>query len=578
MTTIRVWAPTPESVELDVAGRRVPMTPEPDGWWSASGEDATSADYGFVLDGAEPVLPDPRSAWQPNGVHGPSRLVDHAAFRWTDQRFRAPPLSEAVIYELHVGTFSEAGTFDGVVEHLDHLVRLGITHVELMPVNEFSGERGWGYDGVDLFAPHHAYGGPDGLKRLVDAAHARGLAVLLDVVYNHLGPVGNYLDRFGPYFTDVYTTPWGPAVNFDQRGSDEVRRFVVDDALMWLRDYHVDGLRLDAVDRIVDTSAVNILEQLTQEVDALETELDRSLVLIAESDLNDPRLLRSPDLGGYGIDAQWDDDFHHALHAVLTDEQSGYYEDFGRIADLAKALREAYVYDGRRSRWRGRTRGRPATGLSGDRFVGFLQNHDQVGNRAVGDRSSQLLGPGRLKIAAALVLLSPFVPLLFQGEEWGASSPFLFFTDHRDPGLGEAVRTGRRQELERFGWDPDRIPDPQAPATFQRSKLAWDEMDHGAHADLLKWHRRLIELRHIIPELRNGRLDQVAVAFDEEERWLTLCRGSIVVAVNLAGEPRRPPIGGGPGVILMASTGGVQTNGESVYLPANSVAILRATG
>jgi maltooligosyltrehalose trehalohydrolase len=443
------------------------------GWWHAhvpSG--APGLDYAFSLDGGEP-LPDPRSPWQPRGVHAPSRLVDHQRFSWTDQRWQAPPLGSAVIYELHVGTFSPEGTFDGVIGRLEHLAGLGVTHVELMPVAEFPGVRGWGYDGVDLWAPHHAYGGPDGLKRLVDACHARGLAVLLDVVYNHLGPSGNYLGRFGPYFTSRFRTPWGDAMNFDGAGSDEVRRFVCDNARMWLRDYHVDGLRLDAVHAIADGSAVHILEQLAQEVEKLAASLGRHLVLIAESNLNDPRIVQPPSAGGYGIDAQWNDDFHHALHTVLTGERHGYYADFGRLADLATAFRRGFVYAGEYSVFRDRRHGRPAIGVSGNRFVVSAQNHDQVGNRALGERASLLMSEGRLHIAAALLLTSPFVPMLFQGEEWGASTPFLYFTDHAEPELVEAVRKGRCQEFAAFaghlralaarlGRAPARAPCPSA--------------------------------------------------------------------------------------------------------------------
>ena len=451
------------------------MTARADGWWTAEAVSAApGTDYAFRLDGGPP-LPDPRSVWQPQGVHGPSRVLDHGAFPWTDGRWQQGPLPSAVLYELHVGTFTPEGTFEAAIARLDHLVDLGITHVELMPVAEFPGSRGWGYDGVDLYAPHHAYGGPEGLKRLVNACHAKGFAVLLDVVYNHLGPAGNYLERFGPYFTARHQTPWGPAVNLDGPGSDEVRRFFCDNALMWLRDYHLDGLRLDAVHALVDTSAVSFLEQLAAEVHALEAHLGRHLVLIAESDLNDPRVVRPPELGGYGLGAQWSDDFHHALHTVLTGERDGYYADFGSLADLAKALTGTFVYDGRYSHFRGRRHGRPTAGLTGDHFLGYLQNHDQIGNRAQGERSSHLPNSGRLKIAAALVLTSPFIPLLFQGEEWGASTPFQYFTDHDDPELGRAVREGRRVEFAGFGWAPEAIPDPQDPATFARSKLDWQE-------------------------------------------------------------------------------------------------------
>jgi maltooligosyltrehalose trehalohydrolase len=548
------------------------MTAGADGWWTAEAE---GRDYAFAVDGADP-LPDPRSPWQPHGVHGPSRVVDHAAFRWTDAGWQAPPLAAGLVYELHVGTFSPAGTFDGAIERLDHLVRLGVTHVELMPVAQFPGGHGWGYDGVDLYAPHAAYGGPDGLKRLIDACHGRGLAVLLDVVYNHLGPAGNYLERFGPYFTDRYATPWGRAVNLDGPGSDEVRRFFCDNALAWLRDYHADGLRLDAVHAIVDTSAVHFLEQLATEVADLGARLGRYFVLVAESDLNDPRIVRGPDVGGYGLDAQWSDDFHHALHAALTGERGGYYADFGRLADVAQALRSAYVYDGRVSAFRGRRHGRPATGLPGSRFLGYLQTHDQVGNRARGERTSHLVSPGLLKVGAALVLLSPFVPMLFQGEEWAASTPFLYFTDHEDPALARAVSEGRRHEFQAFGWDPAEVPDPQAPETFQRSKLDWSEPGREPHRGLLDWHASLARLRRE-HGLAAGRLDRVRVRHDETDRWLVLEREGIAVACNLAGRAQRVPLGDGTaGAVLLASDGEVKAGAGVVDLPAESVAVLRA--
>jgi maltooligosyltrehalose trehalohydrolase len=408
--------------------------------------------------------------------------------------------------------------------------------VELMPVAEFSGDRGWGYDGVDLYAPHHAYGGPDGLKRLVDACHAQGIGVVLDVVYNHLGPAGNHLAEFAPYFTDRYATPWGEAVNLDGPESDEVRRFFVDNALMWLRDYHVDGLRLDAVHAIVDTSAVHLLEQLAVETADLSAHLGRPLHLIAESDLNDPRLIRRRETGGYGLDAQWSDDFHHALHAALTGERSGYYEDFGRLSQIATALRRAYVYAGERSGFRQRRHGRPPGDVPGWRFFGYLQNHDQVGNRATGERSSHLMSIERLRIGAALVATAPFVPMFFQGEEWGASTPFLYFTDHRDPELGRAVSHGRRREFASFGWDPDDIPDPQEEKTFLRSKLDWDELEHPHHAELLAWHRSLLALRRSRPELTDGRMDLVEVEADDEAGTLVVRRGRVIVTVRLGDE------------------------------------------
>jgi maltooligosyltrehalose trehalohydrolase len=574
--TFRVWAPDTRQVEVSLDGRRVAMTAGEGGWWTVEVDGVGPGhDYAFAVDGGEP-LPDPRSPWQPRGVHEPSRLVDHAAFRWTDAGWQAPPLAAGLVYELHVGTFTAAGTFDGTIERLDHLVRLGVTHVELMPVSQFPGRHGWGYDGVDLFAPHAAYGGPEGLKRLVDACHRRGLAVLLDVVYNHLGPAGNYLDRFGPYFTDRYATPWGRAVNLDGPGSDEVRRFFCDNALGWLRDYHVDGLRLDAVHAIVDTSAVHFLEQLAAEVADLGTRLGRHFVLIAESDLNDPRLVQRPEAGGYGLDAQWSDDFHHALHAALTGERAGYYADFGRLADLAKALGSAYVYDGRHSAFRGRRHGRPATGLPGTRFLGYLQTHDQVGNRARGERSSHLLSPGLLKVGAALVLLGPFVPMLFQGEEWAASTPFLYFTDHDDPELARAVTEGRRNEFRGFGWEPAEVPDPQAPGTFARSKLDWSEPGREPHRALLDWHAALIRLRREAG-LARGRLDGVRVQYDEAERWLVLEREAVTVACNLAGRAQRIPLGEGrAGAIALASDPDVKLAAGAADLPQESVVVLRA--
>ncbi|HLH44981.1 MAG TPA: malto-oligosyltrehalose trehalohydrolase [Bryobacteraceae bacterium] len=532
----RVWAPRAQTVDLHVGGQARAMTRDDGGWWSAEVAGAAhGADYAFALDGGGP-LPDPRSPWQPFGVHGFSRLLDHSRFPWTDSGWRPPPLASGIIYELHIGTFTPHGTFDSAIERLGHLKRLGVTHVELMPVAEFSGNWGWGYDGVDLYAPHHAYGGPDALKRFIDACHACGLAALLDVVYNHLGPAGNYLGRFGPYFSERSAGLWGQAVNLDGPGSDEVRRFLCDNALMWLRDYHFDGLRLDAVHAIFDASALHFLEQLAGEVKELEAALGRQLALIAESDLNDPRLVTPREAGGYGLDAQWNDDFHHALHAVLTGERNGYYADFGSLADLAYALQNAFVYDGRFSVFRKRRHGRKPEGLPGWRFVGFLQNHDQVGNRAKGERSSQMMSLAQLKTGAALVLCSAFIPLLFQGEEYGATTPFLYFTNH-DEDLGRSVSEGRRREFAAFGWNPAEIPDPQDPATFQRSKLDWKEMEREPHAGILEWHRRLIELRKSAPELTDGRLDRVRVEFCEDAKKLTLCRGRVAVACNFSGAP-----------------------------------------
>ncbi len=509
-----VWAPRAGFVELVLGTRRVPMVATTGGWFgvdvetgdvdagdvetggdgtSGGGDAGAGTDYAFSLDGG-PLRPDPRSPRQPDGVDGASRVVDHTSFRWADETWRGLHLPSAVLYELHVGTFSAEGTFDGAISRLDHLVELGIDAVELLPVAAFPGRHGWGYDGVDLYAVHEPYGGPEGLKRFVDACHTKGLGVLVDVVYNHLGPAGNYLGEFGPYFTDRYVTPWGDAVNFDDAGSDEVRAFVVGNALSWLRDYHVDGLRLDAVHAIVDTSATHVLEELAVAVEALSTKVGRPLWVIAESDLNDPRLVRSREAGGYGLHAQWSDDFHHALHVALTGERTGYYEDFEE-ADLATAQRDVYVYAGRHSVSRGRRHGRPVGALPRSRFVVYAQNHDQIGNRARGERLCHLVPPDKVTRAAELVLTSPFVPMLFQGEEWGATSPFQYFTDHHDPVLGAAVSEGRRREFAAFGWAPADVPDPQDPATFERSKLDWTELGREPHAGILARHRELIARR-----------------------------------------------------------------------------------
>jgi maltooligosyltrehalose trehalohydrolase len=569
----RVWAPDRRSVEVVIGERRVPMGRAQRGWWAAAVDGAgPGSDYSFSLDDGPP-RPDPRSAWQPRGIHGPSRVVDHAAFRWSDAGWRGMPLTGSVLYECHIGTFSAEGTFDGATGHLGHLADLGVDAIELMPVAEFSGARGWGYDGVDLFAPHHAYGGPDALKRLVDAAHGHGIGVVMDVVYNHLGPAGNYLPEFGPYFSARHRTNWGDAINFDGPGSDEVRRFVIDNALMWLRDYHCDGLRLDAVHAIADQSAIHILEELAVEVEALAAHRGRPLFLIAESDLNDPRFVRGRDAGGYGLDAAWADEWHHALHATLTGEVSGYYADFGPLPLLAKALRQAWVYDGTYSPYRRRVHGRPPAGLSGGQFVVATQNHDQVGNRAGGERSSALMSDGRLRVAAALLLTSPFVPLLFQGEEWGASTPFQYFTGHDDPGLGQAVSEGRRAEFSAFGWDPDDVPDPQDPATFERSRLGWTEPGSGRHAGLLAWYRRLIALRRQVPALTDPGLDRVRTECDPEGGWLIVRRGPVMVAANLGDSERAFPAG--PAAeLLAASDHRIGHTGPGLILPPDTVAIL----
>jgi maltooligosyltrehalose trehalohydrolase len=565
-----VWAPRSSRVAVEVAGRRVPMSAAAGGWWIADvPEVPEAADYQFRLDDLDP-RPDPRSPYQPAGVHGPSRCVDHSAFVWSDEAFRAPPLADGAIYEIHVGTFSPEGTFEGAIARLDHLVDLGVSHVELMPVAEFSGDRGWGYDGVNLFAPHHTYGGPDGLRRLVDACHARGLAVLLDVVYNHLGPTGNYLADFGPYFTHRYATPWGAAVNLDGPHSDEVRRFFIDNALMWLTDYHIDGLRLDAVHAMLDGSAIHFLEDVADAVHQLGAQRGRNLVAIAESDLNDPRMVRPRERGGYQLDGMWEDDFHHALHTVLTGEQSGYYQDFGDLAQLAKVLEKGVVYDGIHSRHRQRRHGRPLDGVAATRLVVSAQNHDQIGNRARGERLGHLVSVGAIKLAAALLLTSPFVPLLFQGEEWAASTPFPYFTDHADPMLAAAVREGRRREFAAFGWKPEEIPDPQSPDTFASAVLDWSELERAPHAEVLAWYRDLLRLRREHAALRDGRFARVRC--DDREQWLVVERGPITVACVVGDRSARVALPR-PGRLQLSSGGEVQIEDGAALLPPHGVAV-----
>jgi maltooligosyltrehalose trehalohydrolase len=438
--------------------------------------------------------PDPASKFQPEGVHGPSQVID-PNFVWEELHWSGILFSHYVVYELHVGTFTAQGTFDAIVVHLDELKDLGITAIELMPVAQFPGERNWGYDGVYPFAVQNSYGGPDGLKRLIDACHQRGLAVILDVVYNHLGPEGNYLQDFGHYFTNRYCTPWGTAINYDGPDSDEVRRFFIENALWWVTEFRVDALRLDAVHGIFDFSALHILQELASAVHEQADRLNRRIYVIAESDLNDVRLLRSPELGGYGLDAQWNDDFHHALHTLLTGERTGYYKDFGRLQDLAKAFAEGFVYSGAYAPARRRRHGNSSKDMAAHRFVVFAQNHDQVGNRLKGDRLNSSVSFEGLKLAAAVVLLSPFIPLLFMGEEYGETAPFPYFVSHSDPDLVEMVRRGRREEFAHLEWS-DEPPDPQEEATQQSARLNHSLRHQGKHRILYEFYKELIKLRN----------------------------------------------------------------------------------
>ena len=572
-----VWAPNVNKVAVKIGEKTFPMLgPGERAWWRVAVEQAgPGTDYGFAIDDDAKAWPDPRSQWQPHGVHGLSRVYDQTAFAWNDEGWDAPPLSRAVIYELHVGTFTPGGTFDSAIERLDYLVDLGITHVELMPVAAFPGGQGWGYDGASLFAVNDLYGGPDGLKRLVNACHSRGLAVLLDVVYNHFGPVGNYSGKYGPYMTEKHRTPWGGAVNFEDWGSDEVRRFFCDNALMWMRDYHMDGLRLDAVHEFIDRSAIHFMEQLSNETKALSKELGRCLVLIAESDLNDPRVVKPIEAGGYGMDAQWSDDFHHALFTVLTKEgaEKGYYVDFGSMKKLAKSLTKIFVNDGNYSSYRGQSHGRPVENLSPHRFLGYIQNHDQVGNRAVGDRLEKIVGMDRAMVAAGIVLMSPFIPMIFQGEEFAASTPFLYFADHEEPEMAKAVSAGRKKEFAAFGFEAQEVPDPEARETFERSKLNWQEVEEGRHKEMLEWYRALIRLRRSSACLNDGDMGHTKVRCNQDERWLVMDRGGVQVLVNLGHEAAGFDVPEGFRVAL-ASRDGIGAYDGRISLPANTLAVL----
>jgi maltooligosyltrehalose trehalohydrolase len=574
MTEFRVWAPKPELVRLDVEGRVHPMTRSDDGWWHASVDTAPDARYGYLLDDDATVLPDPRSPRQPDGVHARSQLWDPAGARWTDGDWAGRPVEGAVIYEMHLGTFTGAGTLDSAIEKLDYLVDLGVDFVELMPVNSFAGTYGWGYDGVLWYSVHEPYGGPDGLVRFVDACHARGLGVLIDAVFNHLGPSGNYLPKFGPYLSSA-SNPWGEGINIADADSDEVRRYIIGCALRWMRDFHADGLRLDAVHALVDTTAIHILEELATETDWLSEQLGRPLALIAESDLNDPRLITARDRGGYGLTAQWADDIHHAIHTVVSGERQGYYADFGSLAALAQTLRHGYFHAATYSSFRRRRHGRPLdttekSGIPGTRLVAYTCTHDQVGNRALGDRPSQNLTGGQLAIKAALALATPFTAMLFMGEEYAASTPFQFFSSHPEPELAKATAEGRKAEFAEHGWDADEIPDPQDPQTFQRSKLNWDEVGSGEHARLHRLYRDLIALRHSDPDLADPWLEHLTVGYDEEQRWISVSRGRLRIVCNVGTEAVKVPVAGD--VVLAWGDPAVDT--DSTVLEGHSLAIL----
>ncbi|MDH4161604.1 MAG: malto-oligosyltrehalose trehalohydrolase [Nitrospirota bacterium] len=544
--TFRVWAPLREQVDVHIVapGERIaPMARDERGYWQTTMQGVgPGTRYFYRLDN-DRDRPDPASRYQPEGVHGPSEVVDHQTFRWKDRTWKGLLLKKYVIYELHTGTFTPEGTFEAIIPRLADLKDLGVTAIELMPVSPFPGTRNWGYDGVYPFAVQHSYGGPDGLKRLVDACHGHGLAVILDVVYNHLGPEGNYLGEYGPYFTDRYRTPWGQAINFDGPNANEVRASVVGSALAWCRDYHIDALRLDAIHGIFDFSARHILQDIGAAVHAEGRTGKRRLHVMPESDLNNVRIISPLAQGGYGLDAQWNDDFHHALRTLLTGERRGYYEDFGRIADLVTAYRDGFVYSGRYSVHRKRDHGNRSADRPAEQFVVFSQNHDQVGNRMLGDRLITQVSWEALKLAAACVILSPYLPLLFMGEEYAEPAPFQYFVSHGDQGLIEAVRKGRKEEFRAFSWEGE-PPDPQAEETFQRSRLSWELRGAGKHAAMLDWYRALFELRRRVSALASLSREHCSASGSEEERIVTVrrttSRGSseVFCAFNFSDEER----------------------------------------
>lgn len=573
-----VWAPLPSRLRLSVGDDIVEMSKADDDWWSPSEPvpdiSEGGVDYGYLIDDSDTPRPDPRSRRQPAGVHQRSRTHSPSDHVWNDATWTGRQLAGSVIYELHIGTFTPEGTFDAALEKLGHLREIGVDLVEVMPVNAVNGTHNWGYDGVGWFAVHEPYGGPEGYQRFVDGCHAAGLGVVQDVVHNHLGPSGNYLPEFGPYLKSGANT-WGDFLNLDGPGSDEVRRYVLDNVRMWFEDYHVDALRLDAVHALNDASHQHLLEEMAAEVAALSAHLRRPLTLIAESDLNDPRLVRPREAGGYGLDAQWSDDFHHAVHVALTGETEGYYADFAPLSALAKVCERGFFHDGTWSSFRGRDHGYPVDlrAMPTWRLVVCSQNHDQIGNRARGDRITEVLDDDQLACAALLTLCGPFTPMLFMGEEWAASTPFQFFTSHPEPELGQATAEGRIAEFERMGWDPAVVPDPQDPATFERSKLDWSEATGGRHAVLLEVYRDLARLRRTHEDLTDPSFGSVSCTADEESRVFTMRRGRLLVAVNFGDAEATVPTDATE--VLFATPSGAVLQRGGLVLPAHAGAVVR---
>ncbi len=580
-----VWAPLPQSVTLMIrrAGEdqatSIPMEKDSEGWWSPSAPlpdgQIGEFEYGYRLNEDDTVLPDPRSRRQPDGVHGWSRGYDPHTYQWGDQQWKGRQLPGGVIYELHVGTFTPDGTLLSAIDRLDHLVRLGIDFVELMPVNGFNGSHNWGYDGVLWYTVHEAYGGPFAYQQFVDACHRAGLGVIQDVVYNHLGPSGNYLPQFASYLNEGGTNTWGESPNLDGEDSDEVRRYIVDNAMMWLNDYHVDGLRLDAVHALHDTRATHILEEMAIETAALSTFVGRPLSLIAESDLNDPRLITAREGGGYGLTAQWSDDFHHALYVSLTGDTSGYYADFDSLAALGKVFESGFFHDGTKSTFRGRAHGHPIDTLRTPtwRLVVCSDNHDQIGNRAAGERLSSKINKSQLSIAAMITLLSPFTPMIFMGEEWGARTPWPFFTSHPEPELADLVRKGRLEEFAQMEWDTSNVPDPQDPKTFLSAKLDWSELEQSDHSDLFMLCTRLLELRRTYADFTDPRFDQCRALSDDDAGWLLIARGEMIIAVNFSDHDAEVSVGGAVESLLEIGT--LSIDGDTVRFGPHSALVAK---
>lgn len=595
-TRFTVWAPYRESVQVRLEGaenRTAHLQPLQRGYFRGEIHGAEPGDnYSLILDG-DLVRPDPASRYQPDSVHGPSQIVDPSAFSWTDSHWFNISLSDLVLYEVHPGTFTPGGTLDDIIERLEEIAEMGINCLSLMPVAQFPGGRNWGYDAVLPFAVQNTYGGPWALQRLVNACHSRNMAVVLDVVYNHLGPEGNYLADFGPYFTSCYSTPWGPALNFDSAHSDEVRNFFLRNALSWIEEFHLDGLRLDAVHAIFDMSAHPFLQELSAQIRTLSQALGKPVHLLPESDANDSRLLREETEGGLGHDAQWADDFHHSVHALLTGERGGYYQDFGGLGHLEKALRQGYVYDGVYSPFRLRRHGNSPRGLSGERFLVYTQNHDQVGNRREGDRLSTMIPFEADKLSAGLLLLSPFLPLIFMGQEYGETAPFQYFTSHTEDWIIEATRQGRKEEFAAFNWNGE-PPDPQDPETFSRCVLNWQLRETGRHKTLAGLYTRLIQLRRGLAPLSQLSLERLQVQICNREAVLTLLRWSetdcIAAIFNTArqGEEVQPDLPGSDWEKLLHTADRAWDGpgstvperirfGDPVFLPGYSLLLLRRT-